>query len=141
MWRNCGATSVGKGGGGIYQLKCILYIYIYIYSKSEIRFFHSTVSICRSRARYIWTPKENNMDKFISWCIPSSTSPYNGASKRCNPYLKEKLLITCRHELSSLNKHNKLVSSCRYRNKALLRNNWWKKHWNLPPRLLWKFVK
>ena len=124
---------VGGEGGGIYQLKCILYIYIYIiyniyiyiyiYSKSEIRFFHSTVSICRSRARYIWTPKENNMDKFISWCIPSSTSPYNGASKRCNPYLKEKLLITCRHELSSLNKHNKLVSSCRHRNKALLRNN------------------
>ena len=112
-------------GGGIYQLKCILYIYIYIYiySKSEIRFLHSTVSIYRSRARYIWTPKENNMDKFISWCIPSSTSPYNGASKRCNPYLKEKLLITCRHELSSLNKHNKLVSSCRHRNKALLRNN------------------
>ena len=113
----------GEGGGGNLSTK-MYYIYIiYIYSKSEIRFFHSTVSICRSRARYIWTPKENNMDKFISWCIPSSTSPYSGASKRCNPYLKEKLLITCRHELSSLNKHNKLVSSCRYRIKALLRNN------------------
>ena len=113
----------GRGGGGNLSTK-MYYIYIiYIYSKSEIRFFHSTVSICRSRARYIWTPKENNMDKFISWCIPSSTSPYSGASKRCNPYLKEKLLITCRHELSSLNKHNKLVSSCRYRIKALLRNN------------------
>ena len=114
----------GEGGGGNLSTK-MYYIYIiYIYSKSEIRFFHSTVSICRSRARYIWTPKENNMDKFISWCITSSTSPYNGASKRCNPYLKEKLLITCRHELSSLNKHNKLVSSCRHRNKALLHNNW-----------------
>ena len=117
----------GEGGGGNLSTKMYfiyIYIYIYIYSKSEIRFLHSTVSICRSRARYIWTPKENNMDKFISWCIPSSTSPYNGASKRCNPYLKEKLLITCRHELSSLNKHNKLVSSCRHRNKALLHNNW-----------------
>ena len=37
--------------------------------------------------------------------------------------LKEKFLIICRPELSTLNKRNELVFSCRHRNKALLRNN------------------
>ena len=125
---------------GLYQLKCIIYIYIYIYIYSKL-FSLSTVSTCKRRARYIWTPKEINIVQFISWCILSSTSPHNGASRRCNLCLKEKLLIIFQHELSSLNKNNELVSSCHHRNKALLRNNWWTKHWNLPPRLLWKFVK
>ena len=44
--------------------------------------------------------------------------------KRCNLCLKEKFLIICPPELSTLNKRNELVSSCRHRNKALLRNNW-----------------
>ena len=91
-------------------------------------------------SKHIWTLKENNMDHFISWRILSSRSPFNSASKRCNLCLKEKLPIICQLELSSLNKGNELVSACRHRNKALLRNNW-TKHWNLPPRLLCKFVK
>ena len=44
-------------------------------------------------------------------------------NKTCNLCLKEKFLIICRPELSTLNKRNELVSSCRHRNKALLRNN------------------
>ena len=40
---------------------------------------------------------------------------------------------------ASLNKRNELVSSCRHRNRALLRNNW-TKHFNLLPRLLCKFL-
>ena len=103
-------------GGDLYQLKCIIYIYSKLFSLR-------TVSICKRRARYIWTPKEINIVQFISWCILFSTSPHNGASRRCNLCLKEKLLIVCQHELSSLNKNNELVSSCRHRNKALLRNN------------------
>ena len=67
--------------------------------------------------------KDSNIDHSISWPIISSCSSYNSSSKRCNLCLKEKLLIICRPDLSSLNKRNELVSSCRYRNKALLRNN------------------
>ena len=74
-------------------------------------------------SKHIWILKDNNIEHFISWRILSSHSPYNSSSKRCNLYLKEKFLITCRPELSKLNKHNELVSSCRHRNKALLRNN------------------
>ena len=77
-------------------------------------------------SKHIWALKENNNDHFISWCILSLWTPYNGTSKRCNLCLKEKLLIICRPELSSLNKRDELVSSCRHRNKALLRNNWTK---------------
>ena len=47
-----------------------------------------------------------------------TTAPTN--DKIC---FKEKFLIICRPDLSSLNKRNELVSSCRHRNKALLRNN------------------
>ena len=49
--------------------------------------------------------------------------PYNSSSKRCNLCLKEKFLIIYRPKLSTLNKCNKLVSSCCHRNKALLRNS------------------
>ena len=61
---------------------------------------------------------------FVSWRVLSSSSPYNSSSKRCNLWLKEKFLKICWPDLSSLNKRNELVSSCRHRNKALLRNSW-----------------
>ena len=63
---------------------------------------------------------------FIALPIIASRSPYNSASKRCKLCLKEKLIIICRPELSSLNKRNELVSSCSHRGKALLRKNWTK---------------
>ena len=74
-------------------------------------------------SKHIWTLKDNNIEHFISWRILSSHSPYNSSSKRCNLCLKEKFLIICRPQLSTLNKRNELVPSCRHRNKALLRNN------------------
>ena len=74
-------------------------------------------------SKYIWSLKDNNIDHSVSWRIISSCSSYNSSSKRCNLCLKEKLLIICRPDLSSLNKRNELVSSCRHRNKALLCNN------------------
>ena len=50
----------------------------------------------------------------------SSRSSYNSSSNIC---LREKFLIIYRPDLSSLNKRNELVSSCRHRKKALLCNN------------------
>lgn len=74
-------------------------------------------------SKHIWTLKNDNIDYSISWRVLSSNSPYNSSSKRCNLCLKEKFLIIYRPDLSSLNKRNELVSSCRHRNKALLRNS------------------
>ena len=71
-------------------------------------------------SKHIWTLKDNNIEYYISWRILSSHLPYNSSSKKCNLCLKEEFLIICRPELSTL---NKLVSSCRHRNKALLPNN------------------
>ena len=48
------------------------------------------------------------------------------------------LKTICLSELPSLNERNELVSSCRHRNKALLRKSW-TNHLNLPPHLLCKF--
>ena len=74
-------------------------------------------------SKHIWTLKNDNIDYSISWRVLSSNSPYNSSSKRCNLCLKEKFLIIYRPDLSSLNKRNELVSSCRHRNKALLHNS------------------
>ena len=71
----------------------------------------------------IWNLKENNINHFILWHILSSRSPSNSANKRYNLCLKEKLLIIRRNELLLLHKRNEFVSSCRHRNKTLLRNN------------------
>ena len=91
------------------------------YRKHTASFRHTGLGNSTELSKHIWTLKDSNID-FISLCILSSSSPYNSASKRCNLCLKEKFLIICQPELSMLNKRNELVSSCRHRNKALLRN-------------------
>ena len=86
-------------------------------------FRHTRIRNSTELSKHIWTLKDSNIDHFISWRIISSSSPYNSASKRCNLCLKEKFIIICRPELSTLNKRNELLSSCHHRNKALLRNS------------------
>ena len=93
------------------------------YRNHTASFRHSKHRNSTELSKHIWTLKDNNIEHYISWRILSSHSPYNSSSKRCNLCLKEKFLIICRPKLSTLNKRNELVSSCRHRNKALLRNS------------------
>ena len=93
------------------------------YRNHTASFRHAKLRNSTELSKHIWTLKDNCIDHFISWRILSSHSPYSSASKRCNLCLKEKFLIICRPDLSTLNKRNELVSSCRHRNKALLRNS------------------
>ena len=79
------------------------------YRNHTASFQHTKHRNSTELSKHIWTLKENNIDHFISWRILSSRSPYNSASKRCNLCFKEKLLIICQPELSSLNKSNELV--------------------------------
>ena len=88
------------------------------YRNHTASFRHAKHRISTELSKHIWTLKDNNIEHSISWRILSSHSPYNSSSKRCNLCLKEKFLIICRPELSTLNKRNELVSSCRHRNKA-----------------------
>ena len=93
------------------------------YRNHTASFRHTKHRNSMELSKHVWSLKDNNIDYSISWRIILSSSSYN-ISKRCNLCLKEKFLIICRPDLSSLNKRNKLVSSCRHRNKALLlRNN------------------
>ena len=93
------------------------------YRNHTATFRHAKHRNSTELSKHIWTLKDNSIEHFISWRILSLHSPYSSSSKRCNLCLKEKFLIICRPELSTLNKRNELVSSCRHRNKALLRNN------------------
>ena len=79
------------------------------YRNHTASFQHTKHRNSTKLSKHIWTLKEKNIDHFISWRILSSRSPYNSASKRCNLCFKEKLLIICQPELSSLNKSNALV--------------------------------
>ena len=79
MWRNCGATSVGKGGGNlstkmyfiyIYIYNIYIYIYIYIYIVS-LRFDFSI-----AQCRYVEVERDiSGPLKKITW-----TNLFHGAS-------------------------------------------------------------
>ena len=73
-------------------------------------------------SKHIWQLKDSKTDFRISWKILKHATPYNPASNRCNLCLWEKYFIICRPDLSTLNKRNELVTSCRHANKFLLKN-------------------
>ena len=93
------------------------------YRNHTASFVHTKHRNSTELSKHVWSLKDNNVDYSILWRIISSSSSNNSSSKRCNLCLKEKFFIICRPALSSLNKCNELVSSCRHRNKAFLRNN------------------
>ena len=73
-------------------------------------------------SKHIWTLKDENIEHTISWKILAKAKPYSTANKRCNLCLLEKIIIIRQPNLCTLNKRNELISSCRHRLKALLRN-------------------
>ena len=93
------------------------------YRNHMASFHHTKHRNSTELSKHVWSLTDNDIDYSISWRIISSSSSYNSSSKRCNLCLKEKFLIICHPDLPSLNKHNKLVSSCRHRNKELLHKN------------------
>ena len=114
----------------------------------KTRYRNRTVSFCNAKHRnstelskHIWTLKDNNIDHSISWRILSSHLPYSSSSKRCNLCLKEKFLIIYQPNLSTLNKRNELVSSCRHRSKALSRNTSPVKSRNAYIKFSWFIIK
>ena len=93
------------------------------YRNHTASFRHAKHRNSTELSKHIWNLKDNNIKYFISWHILSSHLPYNSSRKRCNLCLKEKFLIICQPELSTLNKRHELMPSCLHRNKALLHNN------------------
>ena len=73
-------------------------------------------------SKHIWKLKDSNIPYTINWKIIKKSQPYCNKTKRCNLCLSEKFIIIYHPELSSLNKRNELVSTCRHRKKFLLSN-------------------
>ena len=71
-------------------------------------------------SKYIWDLKEKNIEYSIKWNILKRASSYNTTSKRCNLCIWEKYFIICKPQLSTLNKRNELLSSCRHASRFLL---------------------
>ena len=93
------------------------------YRNHTASFRHSHLRNSTELSKHIWTLKDSKVNYSLSWRILSKAQAYDSTSKRSNLCLKEKLSIIHHPELSSLNKRNELVSSCRHRHKALLRHN------------------
>ena len=91
--------------------------------KWEYWFLHLSVST--ELSKHIWTLKRQLYWSFyFLGAFFRHTHHIVAPVKDVTYALKEKFLIICQPDLSTLNKRNELVSSCRHRNKALLRNSW-----------------
>lgn len=71
-------------------------------------------------SEYIWNLKDSGINYTLKWRIMRRARPYSTISKMCNLCTAEKFFIICKPNLSSLNKRNELVSTCRHRRKHLL---------------------
>ena len=74
-------------------------------------------------SKHIWSLKEANTRYAIEWRIVKRCKAYSSATKICNLCLHEKFVIMYQPKLSTLNKRNELISTCRHRKKHLLCNN------------------
>ena len=92
------------------------------YHNHTTSFRHESKRHSMELSKHFWSLKDKNKDYRISWKIVARTQPYSNTIKKCNLCLAEKILIICKPKLCTLNKRNKLSSSCRHANKFLLTN-------------------
>ena len=73
-------------------------------------------------SEYIWKLKDKNISYTTEWRLISKAKAYSTTNKLCRLCLEEKYFIIFKPHLSSLNKRNELVNTCRHRKKHLLIN-------------------
>ena len=73
-------------------------------------------------SKHIWSLKDHNTNFTIKWSILNKGTAYSNSSKRCNLCVSEKFFIIFKPELSTLNKRNEIVSTCRHSRKFVLGN-------------------
>ena len=73
-------------------------------------------------SEHLWALRAKNKAFTITWRILAKAKPYSNTTKRCGLCTAEKHLIKMKPHLATLNRRNKLVSTCRYRRKNILRN-------------------
>ena len=92
------------------------------YSNHTSSFRNEKIKRATELSKHIWSLKQSNTQHSIRWKIIKKCPPYSNRTKRCNLCLYEKCIIIYHPELSSLNKRNELISTCRHRKKYLLCN-------------------
>lgn len=91
------------------------------YSSHKHSFNNDNCKLATELSKYIWQLKSKNVPYTLSWRILSEARPYSNMFKKCNLCILEKFYILFRPELATLNKRSELFSSCRHRNKYLLK--------------------
>ena len=72
-------------------------------------------------SKYIWTLKQKNLPYNIEWKIMGKARAYDNRTKRCNLCTLEKFFIIYNNKMATLNKRSELISTCRHKNKFLLK--------------------
>ena len=75
----------------------------------------------KSKEKYIWELKDNNIQHNLKLCIASKARPYVCGSSKCDLCLTEKVTIIKADPESLLNTRDELVPTCRHMNKFTLR--------------------
>ena len=73
-------------------------------------------------SKHVWKLKDAKKPFNIAWKVLRKCKPYNNITKKCSLCLYEKFVIICRKDLCSLSKRNELPTSCRHRNRYVLKN-------------------
>jgi hypothetical protein len=73
-------------------------------------------------SKHIWELRDDNTRYDVKWTIISRAPAYSTAYATCQLCLTEKYYIMCKPDMCTLNKRNKLASSCSHMNKFLLAN-------------------
>jgi hypothetical protein len=92
------------------------------YGNHKNSFKHAAKRSSTELSKYIWGLKDKNINFNIIWRILKRAQPYSNTSKKCNLCIWEKYFIIYRPQLATLNRRNKLVSTCRHASKHLLSN-------------------
>ena len=73
-------------------------------------------------SQYLWELKKKKEQFTMSWKILAKARAYSNLSKRCNLCIEEKYFIISDPQMATLNKRNKLVSTCRHRRNYILKS-------------------
>ena len=75
---------------------------------------HTTLS------SYVWGLKDKNISFDIKWSIKAKGHVFSSGSQSCDLCITEKLVILTANPLTTLNKRDELLETCRHRRKHLL---------------------
>ena len=87
------------------------------YYSHKTSFKHANKRHATELSIYMWDLQDKGMSDENKWEIAKRSTPYKCGTRRFDLCLSEKLLIASADPSSLLNKHSKLTSSCRHKNK------------------------